>query len=74
MAQCPICKSEAEEIDLGLFDGAGFSCKRHGEFEFRVADSVFKDFESAHPPAVGERAHARRAQSRPWYPPPHHDL
>jgi hypothetical protein len=41
MPQCPICKSEAEEIDLGLFDGAGFSCKRHGEF--RVAGSVFKE-------------------------------
>jgi hypothetical protein len=41
MPQCPICKSEAEEIDLGLFEGAGFSCKRHGEF--RVADSVFKE-------------------------------
>jgi hypothetical protein len=41
MPQCPICKPEAEEIDLGLFDGAGFSCKRHGEF--RVAESVFKE-------------------------------
>jgi hypothetical protein len=41
MPQCPICKLEAEEIDVGLFDGAGFSCKRHGEF--RVADSVFKE-------------------------------
>src|SRR5436190_2600835 len=41
MPQCPICKSEAGEIDLGLFDGAGFSCKRHGEF--RDADSVFKE-------------------------------
>ena len=41
MPQCPICKSEAEEIDLGLFDGAGFSCKRHGEF--RVVGSVFKE-------------------------------
>jgi hypothetical protein len=41
MPQCPICKSEAEEIDLGLFDGAGFSCKRHGEF--RVAEPVFKE-------------------------------
>jgi hypothetical protein len=70
MPQCPICKSEAEEIDLGLVDGAGFSCKRHGEF--RVAGSVFK--ESRAPPAEGERAHARRAQSRPWYPPPHHHL
>jgi hypothetical protein len=41
MPQCPICKSEAEKIDLGLFDGTGFSCKRHGEF--RVADSVFRE-------------------------------
>ena len=39
MPQCPICK--AEEIDLGLFDGAGFRCKRHGEFT--VAGSVFKE-------------------------------
>jgi hypothetical protein len=41
MPQCPICKSEAEEIDVGLFDGAGFSCKRHGEF--RVADKESKE-------------------------------
>jgi hypothetical protein len=41
MPQCPICKSEAEEIDLGLFDGAGFSCETHGEF--KVAASVFAE-------------------------------
>lgn len=30
MAQCPICKSAAEEIDRGFFDGVGFDCRRHG--------------------------------------------
>jgi hypothetical protein len=35
---CPICKSEAEVINVGLFDGVGFRCKTHGEFE--VADSA----------------------------------
>jgi hypothetical protein len=35
---CPICKSEAEAINVGLFDGVGFRCKTHGEFE--VADSA----------------------------------
>jgi len=34
---CPICKSEAEAINVGLFDGVGIRCKTHGEFE--VADS-----------------------------------
>jgi hypothetical protein len=35
---CPICKSEAEAINVGMFDGVGFRCKTHGEFE--VADSA----------------------------------
>jgi hypothetical protein len=35
---CPICKSEAEAINVGVFDGVGFRCKTHGEFE--VADSA----------------------------------
>jgi hypothetical protein len=39
MPQCPICKSEAEEIDLGLFDDAAFDCKTDGRF--RVAGTVF---------------------------------
>ncbi len=45
---CPICKSEAELINVGLFDGIGVRCKTHGEFE--VADSVLavhKDTEAA---------------------------
>jgi hypothetical protein len=32
------CKSEAEAINVGLFDGVGFRRKTHGEFE--VADSA----------------------------------
>jgi hypothetical protein len=41
MPLCPICKSETEEIDLGLFDGTGFDCKTHGRF--RVAGTVFAE-------------------------------
>jgi hypothetical protein len=44
MAQCPICKSAAEEIDRGLFDGTGFDCKQHRRF--RVAGTVIKLMES----------------------------
>jgi len=29
MTRCPICKSEAAEIDRGLFDGVGFDCRFH---------------------------------------------
>jgi len=32
MAQCPICKSAAEEIDRGFFDEVGFDCRQHGRF------------------------------------------
>jgi hypothetical protein len=38
MTRCPICSSEAEEIDRGLFDGVGFDCKFHGRF--RVSGTV----------------------------------
>ena len=44
MAQCPICKSAAEEIDRGFFDGVGFDCRRHGRF--RVTGTVIKLMES----------------------------
>jgi hypothetical protein len=44
MAQCPICKSAAEEIDRGFFDGVGFDCRRHGRF--RVTGPVIKLMES----------------------------
>jgi hypothetical protein len=38
MTRCPICKSEAAEIDRGFFDGVGFDCKFHGRF--RVSGTV----------------------------------
>jgi hypothetical protein len=37
---CPICNSEAEEINKGTFDGTTFRCPRDGEFA--VADTVLK--------------------------------
>ena len=36
--RCPICNSEAAEIDRGLFDGVGFDCRFHGRF--RVSGTV----------------------------------
>jgi hypothetical protein len=38
VTRCPICKSEAAEIDRGLFDGVGFDCRFHGRF--RVSGTV----------------------------------
>ena len=38
MATCPICKSEAEEIEPGTFDGVWFRCLKHREFG--VSDTV----------------------------------
>jgi hypothetical protein len=38
MAICPICKSEAEEIEPGTFDGKWFRCLKHREFG--VSDTV----------------------------------
>ena len=38
MTRCPICKSEAAEIDPGPFDGVGFDCRFHGRF--RVSGTV----------------------------------
>ncbi len=40
MATCPICKSGAQEIDPGFFDGKTFRCPKHGEFQ--VSGSVLK--------------------------------
>jgi hypothetical protein len=40
MAICPICKSTAEEIEPGFFDGKTFRCEKDGEFG--VADSVLE--------------------------------
>jgi hypothetical protein len=36
---CPICKSLAQEIEPGFFDGKTFRCPKHGEFQ--VADTVY---------------------------------
>ena len=32
MAICPICKSKAEEIEFGTFDGMWFKCPNHPVF------------------------------------------
>jgi hypothetical protein len=47
MLVCPICKSEAEEINPGTFDGVGFRCINHGEFE--VADSALTEHKNTEP-------------------------
>ena len=40
MVTCPICKSEAEKIDPGTFDGVWFRCLTHREFG--VSDTALK--------------------------------
>ena len=40
MTMCPICKSEAEQIDPGTFDGVWFRCLKHREFG--VSDTALK--------------------------------
>ena len=40
MTTCPICKSVAEEIEPGHFDGRTYRCPKHREFD--VADSVLE--------------------------------
>ncbi len=32
--ECPICKSKAQELERGLFDGYALKCPIHGEIEF----------------------------------------
>jgi hypothetical protein len=63
---CPICKSEADAINVGLFDGVGIRCKTHGEFEF--ADSALamhKDTEGRDGrPLLGARRTERRLLRR----------
>jgi hypothetical protein len=39
---CPICGSEAEEIDQGTFDGTAFRCNTHGEVEVTY-DALFEN-------------------------------
>ena len=45
MATCPICNSEAEQIEPGAFDGKTFRCPKHGEFD--VAHSVLNTMMNA---------------------------
>jgi hypothetical protein len=47
MIVCPICRSPAEEIDPGTFDGSAFRCKHHGDFE--VSHSVLATEAAADP-------------------------
>jgi len=47
MVTCPICKSEAEIIEPGTFDGTWFRCLKHREFG--VSDTALKTRKSAEP-------------------------
>jgi hypothetical protein len=48
MATCPICRSEAEEIEPGTFiDGTWFRCLKHREFG--VSDTALKTRKDAEP-------------------------
>jgi hypothetical protein len=52
--ECPICKSEAEELGRGLIDGYALRCSVHGEIEF--SDTV-RATRMDEPRAAWERAH-----------------
>jgi len=47
MVICPICKSEAEEIEPGTFDGVWFRCLKHREFG--VSDTALKTRKNVEP-------------------------
>ena len=47
MAICPVCKSEAEVIDPGTFDGVWFRCLKHREFG--ISDTAVKTRKDASP-------------------------
>jgi hypothetical protein len=47
MATCPVCRSEAEEIEPGTFDGVWFRCLKHREFG--VSDTALKTRKDAEP-------------------------
>jgi hypothetical protein len=34
MDKCPVCKSDAERLEPGFFDGYTIKCPTHGEIEF----------------------------------------
>jgi hypothetical protein len=52
--ECPICKSEAQELERGFFDGHALRCTVHGEIEF--SDTV-RSTRSDEPRDAWERAH-----------------
>jgi hypothetical protein len=67
MTPCPICKSDAEEIERGFFGGKTLRCPKHGEFE--VSNTVLcvpdlMDADSDQWEAALKRA-AARAGARP---------
>ena len=47
MVTCPVCKSEAEEIEPGTFDGVWFRCLKHREFG--VSHTALKTRKDAEP-------------------------
>jgi hypothetical protein len=52
--ECPICKSKAQELDGGLFDGHALRCPILGEIEF--SDTV-RATRMSEPRESWERAH-----------------
>jgi hypothetical protein len=60
MDKCPVCKSDAEELEAGLFDGYAIRCPTHGEIEF--SDTV-RATRSNEPREAWERA-LRNARER----------
>ena len=68
MSTCPICKSEAMEIEPGMFDGKTFRCPKHREFG--VSDSVlsvreFMDAETERWESALANASSRAIDGRP---------
>jgi hypothetical protein len=47
MVTCPICKSEAEELERGSFEGVWLRCLKHREFG--VSDTALKTRMNAEP-------------------------
>jgi len=47
MATCPVCKSEAEQIDGDTFEGVWFRSLKHREFG--VSDTALKNRKNAEP-------------------------
>src|SRR5262249_53303115 len=62
MATCPICKSEAQEIEPGFFDGETFLWRKDGDFD--VADAVLADPALMAAGSDGWEAALKRAANR----------